>query len=399
MMKQMEIQKRSGLLGLLVGMSAVAAIVALLLLVPSSPMLSTESPVQLFCIVNPAELAQVAAGELDPEWDVIGMPVTVYAAFIAGSFALAMGSSALLGWLRERKAMRGAVLALVCGVCAFICSRLVYCLAQWGAIVNDMSGDAGIDETTSFGMMLGGWLRFLVQPWRGGYTMYGAIFGMLLGVVAMALPARRSIGETADQVVPGMLRMVAAGRAAEHFTAQGMSRWSVSDALNMLPFYSETDYALAVYAYEALAAAAALIVWVVLLCLRAPRGRVAETGLAIVSILQIMLDAWREDELIRFGFVRLNMILAAVVLVALLVLRIVRMIRNSGGVGTIVWSVARCVLFLCSVAAVIIVEFGIDGKFGITASYGVLYAIQAAAIVVMCAAMLIGDGLGKKQAC
>ncbi|MGN0793949.1 MAG: prolipoprotein diacylglyceryl transferase family protein [Aristaeellaceae bacterium] len=392
-MKQTNMQRCGGLAGMMTGIAVVLAVLALLVLVPTSPMLMTDTPEQLFCIATPAVLESIAAGELDPSWDTAGLPVTAYAACIAGSFVLALGLTACLSRSRGCDAMRGILLALVSGVCAFVLARLVYCVARWGAIVNVMAGDMGIDETTSFGTMLGGWLRFLIQPWLGGYSMYGAVLGALLGALIYARASGMRFAEAVDILVPGMLVMIAAGRAAEHFTLQGMSRYSVSEALNMLPFYSEADWALAVYAYEALAAVAALLVCLVLAGIRAPRGRVAETGLAIVSILQIMLDAWREDELIKFGFVRLNMILAAVVVVFVLVLRIVRGLkRHRGWTGSVAWTVVRCLLFLLSVAAVILVEFGMDGKFGITAEYIVLYGIQALAILIMGVSVLVGDG-------
>ena len=46
-------------------------------------------------------------------------------------------------------------------------------------------------------------------------------------------------------------------------------------------------------------------------------GRTLETGLTIISVMQVLLDSWRADELIRFGFVRLNMLMAALTLAGL----------------------------------------------------------------------------------
>lgn len=391
-MKNTKLQKYGPALGMLLGAASVIAVLALLVLVPTSPTMAADSPVVLFSIATSDPLTMVAEGELDPAWDVVGLPVTVYAVFIAGSFALAMGLIMLLSRLKGRSLLRGTSLALLCGVLAFIGARLVYCVTNAGGIANEMSGEYGIDENTSFGLLLGNWLTFLVQPWRGGYSMYGAIFGAALGAVIFSRVARHRFAETMDVIVPGVLLMLAVGRVAEQFTLQGMSRWSVSDAMKMLPFYSEENYALSVYAYEALAAAGALVACVVLLCLRAPSGRTAETGLAVISVLQVMLDAWREDDFIRFGFVRLNMILAAVVAAFVLVLRIVRSVRQHPGTFTLVWSIVRSVLFLVSAGAVMIVEFGLDGKMGITASYGELYVIQVLAILVMGASVLVQDG-------
>jgi len=102
-----------------------------------------------------------------------------------------------------------------------------------------------------------------------------------------------------------------------------------------------------------------------------------------------MLESWRGDELIKFGFVCLNMICAAVVVVFILATRIIRGVKKNGWNA---WTIARIPLFLAAVAVVVIVEFGLDGKMGITTSNTLLFGIQAAAIAAMGAAVLIGDG-------
>ena len=265
---------------------------------------------------------------------------------------------------------------MISGVSALVCSHLLFCAVRWSYILNDLGGTAA----------------FVVQFWQGGYTMYGAILGGLLGAVIFAKARRESVAGMLDLLVPGMALLVAGGRFGEQFTLQGMASYRAAEALQGIPFAMLDEWgspALMVYAYEVIAALIALAAALTVLLRKGPAGRAAETGLAIISVLQIMLESWRGDELIKFGFVCLNMICAAVVVVFILTMRIIRSVKRNGWNA---WTIARIPLFLAAVAVVVIVEFGLDGKMGITTSNTLLFGIQAAAIAAMGAAVLIGDG-------
>ncbi len=85
-----------------------------------------------------------------------------------------------------------------------------------------------------------------------------------------------------------------------------------------------------VWAYEAIVAAVTLVIVLVQGRRQKIAGRTLETGLTIISVMQVLLDSWRADELIRFGFVRLNMLMAALTLAVLLASRLTRCIRRDG---------------------------------------------------------------------
>ena len=166
----------------------------------------------------------------------------------------------------------------------------------------------------------------------------------------------------------------------------------VNEALNMIAFVSQNEWGetqVPVYVYEGLVAVAALIVMLVMLRRKAPAGRAAEAGLTIISAAQVMLDSWRGDELIRFGFVRLNMICAAVTLLGLMILRVMRAVKADGKAS--LWTMLRVVLLFLGAGAVLVVEFGLDGKMGIMTDNTLLYAIQAAAVTMM-GAVVLSDG-------
>lgn len=375
-MNQLNAKKPCGVWGLVTGAAAVIAVLALLFLVPTSPALLVDEPVKLFTLVSPQTLEAVSYGEMDIYFDPVGPAVTAYAVCIAAGAALAIILTALLAKLRGRCAVNGAALALVSGAFGLVCSHLLFCAVRWSYIVNDLGSTAA----------------FLGQFWQGGYTMYGAILGGLLGALLYAKARRQKVTEALELIVPGMLLLIACGRFGEQFTLQGVGSYRAAEALQGLPFTGLGEWGdpfLKVYAYETLIAAVAFIAALVLVLCRAPWGRAAETGLAIVSVCQIMFESWRGDELIKFGFVCLNMLMAAAVLVFILATRIVRGVKQQGWK---LWSILRIVLFVLGAGLVIFLEFGLDGKMGITISNTILYGVQAVAIAMMGAAVIVQDG-------
>lgn len=346
------------------GVLAALAALAVLVLIPTSPALMVDTPKVLY------------ASSLD-EWGMAsGLVITVYSLILAvGTFCAVLWTH---GFLRKKSGSgAGAALALVSGVSALCVSHWLFCALRWGYVINDLG------ETP----------LFLLTFWKGGYTMYGAILGGLLGAFVFAKVRKLSVADAMDAVLPGGALLIAAGRFAEHFTAQGRGTYVVNEALSMIPFVTQNEWGEAqvpVYMYEGLVAAAALIVMLVMLHRgKAAAGRAAETGLTIISAAQVMLDSWRGDELIRFGFVRLNMICAAVMLLALMILRVMRAVKADG--KATLWTVLRVVLLFLGAGAVLVVEFGLDGKMGIMTDNTLLYAIQAAAVTMMGAVVLI-DG-------
>ena len=345
------------------GVLAAFAALAVLVLVPTSPALLVDAP-------------QVLAASSVDEWGMAsGLVITAYSLILAVStFVAFLGVHASLK--KKTGSGTGAMLALVSGVSALCVSHWLFCALRWGYVINDLG------ETPAF----------LLTFWKGGYTMYGAILGGMLGAFIFAKVRKLNVASTMDSLMPGAALMIAAGRFGEHFTLQGRGTYVVNEALSMIPFVSQNEWGetqVPVYVYEGLVAAVALIVMLVMLRRKAPAGRAAETGLTIISAAQVMLDSWRGDELIRFGFVRLNMICAAVTLLGLMILRVMRAVKADGKAN--LWTVLRVVLLFLGAGAVLVVEFGLDGKMGIMTDNTLLYAIQAAAVTMMGAVVLI-DG-------
>ena len=174
-------------------------------------------------------------------------------------------------------------------------------------------------------------------------------------------------------------------RLAEGFTGQGFSKQMDDICWYFLPFQNE-DGQMLVWAYEAIVAAVALVIVLVQGRRQKIAGRTLETGLTIISVMQVLLDSWRADELIRFGFVRLNMLMAALTLAVLLASRLTRCIRRDGLKRI---SIARIVMLLAGAGVCIAVEFALDKS---AINNGILYGVMMLALVPMFIAVLLDDG-------
>ncbi len=341
----------------------IVAVLALVLLVPSSPALLVDTPTVLW------------ASAMD-EWGTpSGLLVTAYGVMLGAAAALAIAMTAVTSRKTLSAACEdGAALALFSGACALVCSHLLFCALRWGYIINDLA------ETPAY----------LLQLWKGGYTMYGAILGGLLGAFLYARVKKVSVPATMDAIIPGLTILLTLGRAAEHFTSQGMGTYVANEALAMLPFVRTNEWGemqLPVYVYETLIAAVALIAVVALLLRGKSRpGYAAETGLIIISAGQVLMDSWRGDELIRFGFVRLNMICAAVTLLAIIILRVLRAVKQDGRVR--LWTWLRVALLFAFAGVVIAIEFALDKS---TINNTLLYGVMTAAVALMAVTVLV-DG-------
>lgn len=375
--------------GMLLGVVIAVALLALAFAVPSSPptLVDDMAAMSYVAFMAPDEIQDVYEGNVYFNERPVGVPVTYYALW------LTVGAAAAIAWVAYRSSrdhgdmLSGVVLALGSGACALILSHVLYCVLNKGYIANTLFSAMETDR------ILPG--QMLVSPWLGGFTMYGAIYGVLAGALIFALVRRTSFAKVMDTIIPGVLLLIAFGRFAEQYTGQGVGSYNASEAFGGLrfaiPFMGVNEYGeavLQVYMYEALVAVGALIAALEVEKRGVP-GRAAETGLAIVSAAQIMLESIRGDETIKFGFVCPNMIMAMTILAFILVCNIVRVVRSRGWKP---WTFVRMALVLLSAAVVIIVEFGLHGKFGIETPNAILWLQQAAAVTVMCAAVLLQDG-------
>ena len=299
----------------------------------------------------------VILGQLGP------FTLTTYALCLLAGAAAAVALTAYLG--RRNPGVNACLsMGMAAIVGAVIGGRLVYCLTQWEFILVDLGGAA-----------------FMAQPWQGGYNMYGALLGGLAGVLIYARATKKPADALLDLAAPGAALAICAGRLGEAFTSQGLGAYVDSEALQRFPFAVENlwgDWQLPVFVYEA---AAALVTMIVCLCLvrggRRPAGRVAVVFLALISLCQIMLESLRADEFIRFGFVKFNMLAAAVALGAVIGLSVWRQVKRRGWKP---WQILRLILFAATILVVILIEFALDKS---PIDNRLLYAVMALMLTLM----------------
>ena len=256
-----------------------------------------------------------------------------------------------------------AAICTVGGFGALVGARVLYMLARYSYIMVDLGGSS-----------------FFWQFWQGGYTLYGGILGGMGAIALYAKLTKQKALPLLDAVTPGALLALCGLRLAEGFTGQGFSKQMDDICWYFLPFQNE-DGQMMVWAYEAIVAAVALVIVLVQGRRQKIAGRTLETGLTIISVMQVLLDSWRADELIRFGFVRLNMLMAV-----LLASRLTRCIRRDGLKRI---SIARIVMLLLGAGVCIAVEFALDKS---AINNGILYGVMMLALVPMFIAVLLDDG-------
>ena len=297
------------------------------------------------------------------------LPVTAYALCVSLGALLGVLVTAALG--RRRIGLDASLsLCLVAIPCALLGARLFYLLTNWAYIQIDLGYPIG---------------SFLWKLLEGGYTLYGAVLGGMAGVWLYARLTRRPASLLLDLAAPGAALALMCARLGEGFTGQGLGKMVDAEALHFFPLSVPDlwgDWAMPVFFYEALAAAIiAVIAWRML----RRGGPAAEVFVILLGLTQVLLESWRMDEFIRFGFVRFNQIVSAVLMAAVLALRVLRAAK-ARGVGP--WQIARILLFLAGIGVIIAIEFALDKS---TIDNRLLYVVMAATLAVMGVSLLVGD--------
>ena len=210
--------------------------------------------------------------------------------FFLTKYGLTAAVSALCGLvltlLCSRKRLSLDTRAAICtvgGFGALVGARVLYMLARYSYIMVDLGGSS-----------------FFWQFWQGGYTLYGGILGGMGAIALYAKLTKQKALPLLDAVTPGALLALCGLLLAEGFTGQGFSKQMDDICWYFLPFQNE-DGQMLVWAYEAIVAAVALVIVLVQGRRQKIAGRTLETGLTTISVMQVLLDSWRADELIRFG--------------------------------------------------------------------------------------------------
>ncbi len=292
--------------------------------------------------------------------------ITAYGLCVALGAVLAVLVTVFLGSRRHIRANASLDAAICATIGAVLGARILYCLTMYEAISMD------------FG------LGFIPRLWEGGYTLFGGVLGGLLGVALYARAVKKPLAPLLDILAPGAAVFMMIVRLAEAFTTQGLGLYIEAEALQRFPFAVQDVYgywAMPVFLYEAFSALLIALICALLLT-RAKPGTTATTFVTLLCLTQILLDSWRQDEYIRFGFVHLNQVAAVIVLLLLLLRSVVCRVR-AGGSRT--WQALRCVLYAAMAGVLIWVEFALDKS---SIDSWTLYVVMTGALIVMGVALL-----------
>ena len=278
-----------------------------------------------------------------------GADITAYGAMMALAALLGTLLTVLLG--RKRVGVGAAAsLSLSAIIGAVLGGHIVYILTNLGTVLADY--ESGISMLWRFQL--------------GGYTLYGAVLGGMAGIALDALLTKKSVLKLTDIAAPGAMLALCVGRVAEMFTDQGLGDWLDEEAEELLrfPFAVAVDlgddyveWRMPVFAYEAAIALVLCVAAIVLLCRAKREGRLTGTMLTLLGTTQIFMEQIRQDDYIRFGFVRFTQVAAILLVLAVLVLRVIRSAKAAH------WKPAltlRCCIFVLSAFLVILVEFAVE---------------------------------------
>ena len=299
--------------------------------------------------------------------NILGRPVTWYALSI---WLGCLGGAAL--FLYEGRALKKNALwgTLILGtVLGLFCARAYYVLARF-ELFNEI-----------------GWNHFFttedeyLKSWgaANGAAFWGAVGGVCLGALASAKLTGEKASALLDALAPSAALAIGISRFGEYSIGEGIGPDVEAEELFFFPMavVNEWDeWKFAVFMLEGIAAA-------VIFLLLMTRGRKLKDGyrarmfLIYYSSAQIILEALRRDNFLRWLFVRVSQVASAVVLLGLIVFAVIRWTRIPRAKRMPTKKlILCCTLFAAMIGAIVALEFAVDKSPYI--SMGVAYLLEAA---------------------
>ena len=290
----------------------------------------------------------------------LGTEMYPYGVCCAIGAVCALAAAAVVCRVRKTRPGTIPLLSLLCLVLGTVCSRAAFCL---------------LNQELGTMMPFSAW--FLAD--RGGWSLFGAIGGVMLGAWLSARMIGEKPARTLDAVSVGLCLFIAAERLAEErIDGFNISR-PLPEGTQLGGFFIVKDiYDLSYIATFRIAAVLAVILFLVLAVsvLRGKR-RDGETWIQFLILCGaggILLESLRYDHFLEFSFVRFQQVLAALMLVWGLVAASRRSGRSRKG---LVLTVTGALVLAVGVS--IGLEFALDRT---SLSHVLLYAVMAAALAV-----------------
>ena len=305
-------------------------------------------------------------------WNILGRELTPYAVTVWIAAIAALALFIVQGRkLKKTSLIWTAGLGILLGL---FCARLYYVLARW-----ELFSDIGLNHffTTDDE-------ELRVWGAASGAAFWGAVGGVCLAALIAGRITGEKVSAMLDALAPSAALGIAISRFAENSIGEGIGPGVEAEGLQFFPLavmneWEEWDYAL--FLLEGL-------VGLLILLLLLTRGRKLRDGyrarmfLILYSSSQIVLEALRRDSFLRWLFVRVSQLNAALVLLGLAVFGLLRWLRRPEkdrmSVKGMIWNGT---LFVLMVPAIIALEFAIDKS--PVLSEGLAYLLETGCCAVM----------------
>ena len=240
---------------------------------------------------------------------------------------------------------------------------------------------------------------FFFQFTKGGFLLYGGLAGGILAAFLTARMTKQPVARLLDAAAAPAALLIVVGRLAESLVGAGygycieewfdpwmemsMIPWEDPSLLYRFPFGVQDFYEtwnFAVFLPEALTALAVLVILLVMKN-RREGARVTLTLLAY-ACGQIIWESMRQDQVIRWGFIRANQLISALVIVSVMVISWL-LLSTEDRKKLPLW-LGVILVALCA-GLVIVMEFALEQKIGFLAwmRMDVCYVVMGLACVGM----------------
>ncbi len=303
--------------------------------------------------------------------NILDRPMSLYALSIWIGCLVGAG---LFLWEGRKLKKNALILTLLLGTAlGLLCARAYYVLARFDLF--DEIGWENFFTTADEELMAWGTAM--------GAAFWGAAGGVCLGALAAAKLTGVKVSALLDALAPSAALAIALSRFGEYSIGEGIGPDVEAEGLFFFPLAVVNEWEEWKFAVFMLEGVFGLVIFLLLMT----RGRGLRDGyrarmfLILYSSAQILTEALRRDNFLRWLFVRVSQLASAVVLLGLLIFGILRWARKKPEERMPKKQVVLCcVLFGMMVFAVVALEFAVDKSPDI--SMGMAYLMEAACCAV-----------------
>ncbi len=156
-------------------------------------------------------------------------------------------------------------------------------------------------------------LAYALLPFQGGFTVYGALFGVVLSMGIVSKASKTPFLKLANAFAAPLFLALAFARFAEGLWFMGYGMFVEIESHMFFPIsIYDVSYESWLYAIFVLEGLFALFCGILLINKKKDSFF---SALVLYSSMQIIFESMRQDEILRWGFVLCNQVIAAIFLV------------------------------------------------------------------------------------